>query len=413
MAAETSPSMEEFIKNTNSFGKHRLSGKLYLWVGKSGKKTFKLRSNIDGKDKFIPIGQYPVMNPDQAWEKAKEWQAKIDNARRINEEAEWNDRVNQSIAQRGLYPINEKCRSFAGEEEAGQFIRKLFKVETPPPPAKVGAVTQPGAAAEAVKHLRQNESTDEEQNHILTTAASTDETKSDSGLKTEIRLAIWLQMLLIPSRPSELLLAKRKDFDLDSRLWTTIKEGKTKVTNIPYVKNRVTILSHSAMTAIRELDSLPAPVESNGLPVERYLFPHLAKMKKYLRDETISKEMQRIWPSFIIEIDGFRAFFKSITSNNGYYRQKFANEMLKRIDGNGDLFKDSEYIHHRKLLADWWGEGLAWLRNPASAQQPTGLSSSDLKRLRMTKPKLPGLFLKEEPERTLPRIPTKERWVAK
>lgn len=362
MTAETSRTMEEVIKNANSFGKYRLSGKLYLWVGKSGKKTFKLRSNIDGKDKFIPIGQYPAMNHDQAWEKAKEWQTKIDNVRRINEEAEWNDKVNQSIVQGGLAPTNEKCRSFKDAEEAGQFIRKLAEIE------------------------------------------------DDKGIKTEIRLAIWLQLLLLPSRPSELLLAKRKDFDLGSRLWTTIKDGKTKVANIPYAKHRITILSQSATTAIQELDSLPVPAENDGLPIERYLFPHLAKMKRHIREETISKEMQRIWPSFTIEPGGFQSFFKNMACNNRYYREKFADEMLKRVDGQGDLIKDPEYIHHRKLLADWWGDGLMWLRNPASARQPADLLSSDLKCKRMTKPMLPELFLKKEPERTLPRFHDKASW---
>lgn len=101
----------------------------------------------------------------------------------------------------------------------------------------------------------------------------------------------------------------------------------------------------------------------------------LVKMKKHIRDEIITKEMHRIWPSFTIEPDGFRTLFKSVTYDYGYYRKKFADEMLKRIDGNGDLIYDTEYIQHRILLADWWGNELTRMSN-LSAPQPRALPSS-------------------------------------
>ena len=143
MTVENFQKLVDVIKNSNLPGKVKLGGGLYLWVGKKGDKTFKLRTFIDGNDKWWLLGKFPEMGPELAWKKAIEWQSKLDKVRQANDEAEFNATLNQISDQVALVSRQEKYQTFSSKVEFGEFIRKLFEIA------------------------------------------------NDNGLKTEIRLAVW------------------------------------------------------------------------------------------------------------------------------------------------------------------------------------------------------------------------------
>lgn len=297
-------SKEEDIEHTQPSKLLFFGDGIYVRVNKRGdKKSFRVRISLGGKDKWETLGIYPDMNLSQAREKAKTKRGEVGNIRQKKADAAWSVFLTKnSEIKRKKKDESEEYPSFKGMEDAGAFIRNLFEYK-------------------------------------------------DSD---EIRLAIWLQML-IPSRTSELLCAKWKDVDGNSSQWTIDKNEKTNENSKSWVPPQVEHLSQSARAAFDELHKLTGTSD--------YLFPSLFRMTKAGRDKTIAQAIERIGLNYPIEPGMFRNFFRSMATKYSFFNPEFIEAMITHKHVNGSIYNFPYYNRQRCALAEWWGDELMRLSN--------------------------------------------------
>lgn len=297
-------STEQDIPHAKPLEQLKLGDGLYLWVNKNGnKRTFKFRSHFNGQDRWATVGQYPALNLVEARKIVDtKYRADVDSARRDRSDSEWNLHLEKS--KRKVKSNTEKYQSFNNMADAGEFIRNLF------------AYTGPA----------------------------------------EIRLAIWLQMLL-PSRSAELLTASWDDFDKNSAQWTVnnwdVLNAREKSQYIPV---QIEYISTTAVQALNELFDFTGKAD--------YLFPSLCtpKTTNADRNKVIAQAIEKIWMKYPIKAVTFRNLFITTANKDSYFRPEFIKAMLAHKDGINSIYSNYSYVPQRKALSDWWGNELNRLR---------------------------------------------------
>lgn len=302
-------STEQDIIKAKPLEQLKLGDGLYIWVNKKGdKKTYKFRSHINGLDNWVTVGQYPALSIEDAKKKVDtDYRAKLESARQKSSNSKWNFHLTNT--QRVSKSDSEKFPSFHSVEDAAQLIRSL-KVDNSP---------------------------------------------------SEIHLAIWLQMLM-PSRNTEILIARREDFNLDTREWT-VKLGQ--IANLDKtIQPQVEYISTSAHYY---LDKLFQQTGRSG-----YLFPRLCNSNTSTtdRNKIITKAIDSIWNKYPIKPAMFKNFFITAANRDSYFKPEFIKAMITHKDGINSIYNSFYCVPQKKALIEWWGQELMRLKsmNPPTLQ---------------------------------------------
>lgn len=291
---------EQDILNAQPLDKLKLGEGLYLWINKKGnKKTFKFRIHFNGQDRWVTVGQYPAMSVEEARKTANtKYRADVENARQNKSDLEWDLHLERGIQKKVKSDI-EKYPSFNNIEDAGEFIRNLLNYRPP----------------------------------------------------SEIRLAIWLQMLM-PSRTTELLTAKWSDFNGETRQWAISVKKAAKPDIYSYTLLQIEYISPAAHLALHELLALTG----NG----PHLFPSLCDptISTTDRNKIIAKEIEKIWMKYPVTPATFRNFFITTANKESYFRPEFIKAMVTHKDGINSIYNSFNCIPQKRALAEWWGEEL-------------------------------------------------------
>jgi len=314
---------EQDILHAKPLEQLKLGGGLYLWINKKGnKRTFKFRSHFNSRDKWTTVGQYPAMSIDAARKIVDtKYRADLDNARRDRSDSEWN--LHLEKGKRRVKSDTEKYPSFNNMEDVGEFIRNLFAY---------------------------------------------------SG-STEIRIAIWLQMLM-PSRTTELLTARRADFNTSIAQWMVHSRDIENSDKKPLIHPQIEYLSWHAVQALQELFDHTRNSD--------YLFPSLCNPETTSagRNKVIAQAIEEIWMKYPIKPVTFKNLFITTASSSSYFRPEFIKAMLTHKDGKNSIYCNDSYIPQRKALSEWWGNELNRLRFPLAIKsthsKPPRATLSDL-----------------------------------
>lgn len=283
---------------------------LYLIVNKRGsKKTFKARISLGGKSVWKDIGEYPDLSFSQAKDEAVKLQKEAGTVRRKKN--------------------NERAINFIVE-----------KSKPIPPVKKMTDKPDPGFKSlsdvgEFIGYLRAD-------NQNLTSDAR------------EIRLAIWLQMLM-PWRVDELLEAQLSDFpSQNTNVWNVKSEIGRQTQNFEI---QTEPLSQQIVFAMNELRQLTR--------TQNYLFPNLASKTKSERNKIIASEIENIWMKYTIEKSTFKNFFLFIAYRRSFFRPEFINATMKHKckTGQENIF-DKMYSPQRWALVEWWSNELNVMKYP-------------------------------------------------
>lgn len=292
---------EADIENAKPSTKLVFGDGFQIFINEKGTKYFQQRFCLQGSGSTRNLGTYPDMQFDQAREEARTVRAKVKLARQTKSKAAFKSRLNKPKAKdrRG----GDRSPNFKNIEHAGEFIRDLF---------------------------------------------------GNNNIETEIRLAIWLQML-IPSRPSELLCAQWADINRESKQWTINIQGKNDPRVSAFFNPHVEFLSTPAIAALDELYPLTD---------RNYLFPSLSdpNMKKSDRDNRITNEIEKIWLDYQPKV--FQNFFITMANKFSYFRPEFIEAMMTHKDKKACIYNEPSLSQQKRALAEWWGEKLKMVMMP-------------------------------------------------
>jgi len=281
---------------------------VHLRVSKNGVKTFLLRYCVGGENSTISLGTFPEMRFVQALAKAEIIQAEVNLARSKKSMSGFKARIREIEKKPAIKTQTSKYKTFQSIADARQFFHRL--------------------------------------------------TQRQNGVPDEIRLAITL-LLLIPSKPNTLLEAHRADFNEIGpptnpgvNIWVIkpihmTADGRRTPPQTAY-------LSSAARNVLNELFK---PTWSNvGIRDVNYpLFPGLVKMSKIDRANEIAKALHTIWPSYTIDPQGLRYFFKAQAYDHSHFKTEFIDAMMAHNTGSDG---DNIFIKGMFSIADWWNDFL-------------------------------------------------------
>lgn len=365
-------------------------GGLYLWVYADGKKYWRLRYWIDGKEKSISLGVYPAVSLDEAREKRdderKHLKAELDPAaiRKANKargklakansfEAvanEWYQKQVHTWApshardvkrrlEANIYPTIGK-RPIA-EIEPPELLETLRKIERRGAYdlahrvlGVTGQVFRYGIATGRCKydpaadlrgaltpHVKQHQPAIDpvkELPRLLNAIAGYDQIGD-----RQTRLALQLLAKTF-TRTSELIGAEWSEFDLDKALWV-IPASRMKMKNehiVPLAKQSLAILAE-----LREL--------SGG---SRFVFPGRNRDKP-MSNNTMLFALYRLGYRGKMTGHGFRAVASTVLNETGF-NPDVIERQLAHCESNSvrGAYNRAKYLDDRRKLMQWWGDYL-------------------------------------------------------
>jgi integrase len=373
-------------------------GGLQLWIMPTGSKLWRLAYRVQGKQKLMAIGSYPIVTLESA-RKAR------DNAKH-----QLNDGVDPSQQKKldRLDKANNDANTFAviaaellakkrregkanvtiGKREwlyglAGDAFgkRPIAEITAPEILAVLRKVESKGHIDTA--HRLRSSIGEVFRYAIATARASTDPTYALRGalqsLKSKHRAAILdakelggllraieafqgqpttpaalkLMALLFP-RPGELRLAEWREFDLDKATWE-IPASRTKMRRphrIPLPTQAITIL-----------ESLK-PITGHSPLV----FPGLRTPKRAISENTMNAALRRMgYSQDQMTAHGFRAAASTLLNESG----KWSSDAIERALAHQDAdevrraYARGEHWQERLTMAQWWADYLDTLRDGA------------------------------------------------
>jgi integrase len=290
----------------------RLGGGLYLWVTPRGTRYFQLRLSIGGRGTTLRLGQFPELSLEQARAEAANYQREVALARRENRKAKFSRELGKVA--KGKKPLRNGQSCFRNMDDARQFIQSLSQ---------------------------------------------------EPMLSKEIRLAIWLQLLL-PSRPSEILSAKWSEFDRATAAWAVDKNSRANTKGQLFVPIGMEPLSEEAVEALKELQTVTGDSE--------HLFPSLSSLSREECEDRIVVAKQACGLSAPVELNGFREFFRAMAYAHSCFREEFIDAVIAHKAGKRTAYDNPAYEPQRRALASWWGWELRALRFPAPPPDAKTLS---------------------------------------
>lgn len=187
------------------------------------------------------------------------------------------------------------------------------------------------------------------------------------GIPYETRMAIWLQ-LLIPTKPHELWVARRKDaFGVPGQILLShyYSSGRGRDANsdrqFAFVSRR----------AVRYLDDL-----RNHTGDTDYLFPTLAGWSTAEREKHISEAMKIAMADCPIGPRELSSFFYAVICEHSQFRPEFIATLSERgycyKPVNSDLYR-----WQILFVLDWWGECLEGLKRMSKYEPGLAVCGSE------------------------------------
>lgn len=296
------------INSAKSGQKINLGSGLYLQVNKKGdKRYFQKRVSLGGKDTTKRLGEYPAMSIAQAREKASLYDNDVIQGRQKRSDEGWGNFVAVNSKKKFNDDL-DKYPSFRRLSDAAEFIRD---------------VRAPYRACQ-----------------------------------TEIRLAIYLQML-IPWRAAELLDAKRRHINIEQATWSVLCQKHDR-TQLPYDSYVSDYLSKSAFEALNQLCKYSKE--------DDYVFPSLGGCSKREKDKLIAQEIKARWTKYTLHPAMHKNFFLTTAIKESGFTQEFIMKLLRGKNGKGSIYNDSAYDYQRRALAYWWDDKLIQISSIQSAR---------------------------------------------
>lgn len=368
---------------------------LYVLVKSNGKKSWRFKYRIGGKEKLLVIGSYPDVGLKDAREArdaaranlakgidpgAAKQQAKLSTAAELREtfaafardylekirlegkapatleKAQW--LLAEPIADFGAMPLREisaprvleTLRKFEarGNFESAKRVR-----------AKVSAVFRMAVAAGAAD----NDPTFALRDALVRPkakprAAITDPTALGALLQAidtyagQVTTRVALQLMaLLAQRPGELRQAKWDEIDLAKAIWTLPPERMKmrRPHQVPLAQQAI-----ERLTFLKELTGHTA-----------YLFPALNTNLRPISENTLNVALRRMgFSRDEMTSHGFRATFATLANESGLWHPDAIERALAHVDGNAirKVYARGEFWEERVRLAAWWADYLDSLR---------------------------------------------------
>jgi len=370
---------------------------LFLWVYEDGRKYWRLRYRIHGKEKSISLGVYPDISLSEAREKAKLERKKVEDhidpsidrkviKQRAKQAAEnsfeaiarewyakqthtWVHSHAKDVKRRlegnvfpyiGMHPISkieapELLNMIRIIENRGSYDLAHRVLQVCGQVFRYGVVTgrcsrDPAADLKGAltPHKKKNQAAVKpEELPELLRAIATYETTGNR----QTQLALQLLTLTFV-RTNELIGALRTEFDLDNALWIVPAE------RMKMRSEHVVPLTSRALEIINELKTIAGN--------SRYLLPG-RNPNKPISNNTLLFALYRLGYKGKMTGHGFRAVASTILNESGFNPDAIERQLAhcERNEIRG-AYNRAQYMPERIKMMQWWDDYIQGLKNGAS-----------------------------------------------
>ncbi len=366
---------------------------LFFHIAKSGKKTWRYRFELAGKESTMVLGEYPGMSLEQARkarleareivksgenpthvrkEKKKANIAKAEAAKAVQKNSfeflamEWieqqKDRWSHNHASAVLDSLRNNAFPVLGDEPVTEITPPMI-LQVIRPIEKRGSLEIASKVLQrmtavfryAVQTGKATVNPAAEMRGVLKTKKVTHraalEAKDlpkflqelrDGDIHINTKLALQFT-ILTAARSGEVRGATWKEIDLENRLWK-VPAGRMKMDTSHTVP-----LSRQAVTILEQIGNLYGQ--------EGLIFPGIRDWNKQLSENTMLYALYRLGYHSRATVHGFRATFSTIANESGFdgdvIEKALAHEERNRVRA---AYHRSEYIEQRRKLMQWWAD---------------------------------------------------------
>lgn len=371
---------------------------LFLLVGKSGSKLWRLKYRFDGKEKKLSIGTYPEVSLKEARNRAAEARKQLANG--VNPQAQKDiqkltaklSRENsfKAVAEEWLDKQAREGRAEATLVKNRWLLELAFPAIGARPIAEITAPellatlrkTEARGRYETARRLRSicgtvfryaiatgraERDISADLKGALTTPTVTPraailEPKAIGGLLRAIdgfngqpstHAALKLAPLLFV-RPGELRHMEWSEVDLDKALWT-IPAAKTKMRRPHLVP-----LAPQALAILRDIQRLTGDGQ--------YCFPCARTVRRPISENTLNAALRRLdYSKDEMTAHGFRSIASSLLNESGLWNADAIERALAHADADSirAAYHRAEYWDERVKMMTWWADYLDKLKNGA------------------------------------------------
>lgn len=366
-------------------------GGLHVLVTPHGSKLWRLKYRLNGREKLLSIGSYPVVGLkaaraardgaketiaaglDPSEEKRRSKQRAAEDA--TNTFAAVAEEFVGKLEREGRAPVTvDKARWLLGMANATLGNRPIAEISA----REVLAAIKPIEAAGKYETARRMRAT---MSRVFRLAVATDRADSDPtsalqgalirpnptpraaitdlvGLRTlyraidayggQLTTRSALKLLaLLAQRPGEVRQARWDEFDADARVWT-IPADRMKMRR-----------PHRVPLSGPALDILAALKPVTGWA--DYVFPSIRSPRRPLSENTLNVALRTMgYDQTQMTSHGFRAGFSTIANESGLWHPDAIERCLAHVEGNAvrRAYARGEHWDERVRLVDWWAEQL-------------------------------------------------------
>lgn len=364
------------------------SGGLYLLIKPNGKKYWRLKYRINGKEKLLALGSYPIVTLSDAREKAL--QAKKLLANNIDpSEKKKEKKLEQQVAATNSFEsvarewhehqqarwVGRHAKYVLGRLEADVFpifgFKAINEIKAPELLFVLREIEKRGALDIAKRALQtcgqifryaiatgkadHDISSDlkgalkarRQENYTSLPAKELPEFLKkletyDGDLQTKLGLKL---LLLTFVRTGELRGARWSEIDLDKQEWR-IPAERMKMRD-PHIVP----LSRQAMVILNELKPISGHKE--------YVFPNRNKPTLFMSENTMLYAIYRLGYHSRATVHGFRATASTILNEHGF-NSDYIERQLAHCERNGvrAAYNHAQYLPERRRMMQWWADYL-------------------------------------------------------
>ncbi|WP_430416292.1 tyrosine-type recombinase/integrase [Parasphingorhabdus sp.] len=374
-------------------------GGLYLLVKSSGSKLWQMKIRVDGKEKKLSFGKYPIVTLKDA--RAKRDDAKrmlaqgIDPARKKREDKQAAKQSAENsfelVAREYISKIEKEGRAEATLVKARWLLAQLqpglgklpiAEIE-PPELLRVLKKVEEAGKRETAKRMRSFASRVfrygvatgrclHDPASVLRGALLAPIVKHHAAIVDPVRLgellraidgyqgqpAAYMALRLTPhvfQRPGEVRQMRWSEIDLDNAVWA-IPAGRMKQRQPHHVP-----LSRQSVDLLTEMKGLSGHSE--------FVFPSIRTPKSPMSENTINAALRRLgYGGDEMTAHGFRTTASSLLNESGKWNPDAIERALSHADKNAirGTYNRSAYWKERVEMAQWWSDYLDQLRRGAT-----------------------------------------------
>ncbi len=373
-------------------------GGLYLLVKSSGSKLWQMKIRVDGKEKKLSFGKYPIVTLKDA--RAKRDDAKrllaqgIDPARKKQEDKQAAKRSAKNsfelVARDYITKIENEGRAEATLVKARWLLAQLqpglgrlpIAEITPPELLRVLKKVEEAGKRETTKRMRSFASRvfrygvatglcQHDPASVLRGALLAPIVKHHAAIVDPVRLgellraidgyqgqpAAYMALRLTPhvfQRPGEVRQMRWSEIDLDNAVWA-IPAGRMKQRQPHHVP-----LSRQSVELLGEMNRLSGHSE--------FAFPSIRTPKSPMSENTINAALRRLgYGGDEMTAHGFRTTASSLLNESGKWNPDAIERALSHKDKNviRGTYNRSAYWKERTEMAQWWSDYLDQLSTGA------------------------------------------------